>query len=237
MFDFRGKRILVADDDEASANDLVRALETAGAQVIGPATHVDEARAYLHSGECDGAVVVVDLDGAVTTPLVVLLSHRQVPTVVAMENTDTYPSFAVTLPRCKKPLDLQTLAIALDESAERLADRTRQAKAGAATVNAYLEWAPVQTREEKTPKVDPEAIRLIELDASQWRNGLDFDDAANAAFEAIGVCGGAAMWLRISCVIRITGTAHCRAGLLAELRLRADLLSSFRIGASIEIIP
>src|SRR6516225_469716 len=51
------KRVLVVEDDYLVAMDIVRALERAGAEVIGPAPGVDSALNALERSAPDGAIL------------------------------------------------------------------------------------------------------------------------------------------------------------------------------------
>lgn len=260
MFDFRGKRILVADDDEASAKDLVHALEAAGAQVIGPAAGVDEARAYLESGDFDGAVIAVDLDGTLMAREARQLTSRRIPTVVAMDDATAYPQFWPMFPRCEKPVEVNELGSALDRAAETHARKPNVGhvilvrhegtsgvsadKSVAEAVMGHLDTAHLEAKGKvglrPASKIAPADIPIIELDATRWRNIIDFNEALKQALgspeghgESPDAWVDSMLYGGMNDVeppyrIRIAGTFHCRAGLLAEINLLADVIRESR---------
>jgi len=77
-----GERILVAEDECLIAMDLADVFETAGANVIGPASTVREALKLIMSQEVDRACLDFNLADGEVTPVLKLLASRGVPMVV-----------------------------------------------------------------------------------------------------------------------------------------------------------
>src|SRR5215207_8012748 len=77
-----GKCILVAEDECLIAMDLADIFESAGADVIGPASTVQEALQLIMSQEVDRAMLDFNLADGEVTPVLELLASRGVPIVV-----------------------------------------------------------------------------------------------------------------------------------------------------------
>jgi CheY-like chemotaxis protein len=78
------RRVLVVEDEYFIADDLVRALERRGAEVVGPASTLQQALELLSStAEISGAVLDVNLRGERVFPLADELMRRGVPFVFA----------------------------------------------------------------------------------------------------------------------------------------------------------
>jgi len=77
-----GKRILVAEDECLIAMDLADMFETAGANVIGPASTVDETLKLIMSQELDRAFLDFNLADGEVTPVLELLASKGIPMVV-----------------------------------------------------------------------------------------------------------------------------------------------------------
>lgn len=75
-----GRRLIVVEDEWLIAGRLKRALEQAGADVLGPALTIEQALALLADGPpLDGAVLDLNLRGEPTTPVARHLADRGVP--------------------------------------------------------------------------------------------------------------------------------------------------------------
>lgn len=257
----RGRKILVAEDDTTLARNLTAALEAAGATVL-PAARVSEAMTLAQSGAPDGAVLVVDLDGTLITPVVAHLAVHRIPFVLAMDDISAYPTFWEQAPRLGKPVDPETLTTGLLAAAEWLATRLEAgrrivlslppgAQGGrplgaifAENIRNHLERSRRAAEEElKTNpprKLDLAAIPMIELDASHWRNVLDFYGALKKALGSPEGHGsspdawvdsmiyGGMNAVEPPYIVRIIGTADCPAGLLKEINLLADVIRDAR---------
>ena len=100
-------RILVVEDDFIVAFDLQTMLEEQGAEVIGPAASVAQARALLSEAEPNIAVLDVNLNGELVFPLTEDLQQRGIPFVFATAYADDerlYPVNAQQAPRLAKPV-------------------------------------------------------------------------------------------------------------------------------------
>ncbi|HWL69894.1 MAG TPA: hypothetical protein VNS22_16105 [Geminicoccus sp.] len=79
----RGWRILVAEDDYFAADELVQALERAGAEIIGPAADLRQANQLARSGAIDAAILDVNLMGQLSFPVADTLAEHGVPFLFA----------------------------------------------------------------------------------------------------------------------------------------------------------
>src|SRR3954454_3429471 len=77
-----GERVLVAEDECLIAMDLADLFETAGANVIGPASTVQEALNLLTSETVDRACLDFNLADGEVTPVLELLASKGIPMVV-----------------------------------------------------------------------------------------------------------------------------------------------------------
>jgi ActR/RegA family two-component response regulator len=101
-----GKRLLVVEDDYMIAVDLARGLEAAGAEVVGPASTVQDALTLVGSERLDGAVRDINLGGDRAYPVADALTARQVPFVFATGYDEVnIPVQYADKPRCEKPVD------------------------------------------------------------------------------------------------------------------------------------
>ena len=77
-----GRSVLVVEDEYYLADDLARALENAGAKVVGPVGTIEEAQETLDRGGFDSAVVDMNLRGRSGEPIATRLSAVGVPFLV-----------------------------------------------------------------------------------------------------------------------------------------------------------
>ncbi len=106
-----GRRVLVAEDEYFIAKSLVRDLEKAGAEVIGPVATVAEALDLVRSGALDGAVLDINLRGEMAFAVADALLERGIPLVFASGySADIVPARYVGITLCEKPVDLGVLA-------------------------------------------------------------------------------------------------------------------------------
>lgn len=110
-----GRRVLVVEDEYFIADDIARALDRLGAEVVGPVPDRDEALALLHSGErIDLAVLDINLHGEAVHPVADALQDRGVPFVFATGyDAAAVPAAYQDVPRWEKPFDPRDLAKAL----------------------------------------------------------------------------------------------------------------------------
>lgn len=79
LFDFQGRRVLIAEDDYLVATELADAFRAANAEVIGPCASLDEATRL--AGNSQMAVLDVDLKGQMVFPLADHMLQLGVPFV------------------------------------------------------------------------------------------------------------------------------------------------------------
>ena len=104
---FRGRRVLVVEDDFIVAFDMQSMLEEQGAEVIGPASSLQEARALLAGAQPDAAVLDVNLNGEYVFPLAEDLRVRGIPFLFATAYADDdrlFPPIARDVLRLAKPV-------------------------------------------------------------------------------------------------------------------------------------
>ena len=118
--DMAGARVLVVEDEYLVARDIQRALERAGAEVIGPVARLNEALGLL-AGRRDltAAVLDVKLADGMVFPVADALRRRGVPFVFATgyDAASMPPGYRATL-RCDKPCDAQAVLDLLRQQAE-----------------------------------------------------------------------------------------------------------------------
>jgi CheY-like chemotaxis protein len=109
-----GKRILVVEDDYLVAMDIVRALERAGAEVIGPASAVEAALAALEQTVLDGAILDINLGGEMAFPVADALMARGIPFIFATGyDAQVIPLRFTDVKRCEKPMASEQICAAL----------------------------------------------------------------------------------------------------------------------------
>jgi CheY-like chemotaxis protein len=110
------KRVLVVEDDYLVAMDIVRALERAGAEVIGPAPGVEAALDALERSAPDGAILDINLGGEMAFPVADALLARGVPFVFATGyDAQIIPPRFTNVKRCEKPMASEQICAALFE--------------------------------------------------------------------------------------------------------------------------
>jgi CheY-like chemotaxis protein len=72
-------RLLVVEDSFMTARLLVRMVEDLGVKVIGPAPSVNRAMALLDEGECDGAILDINLGNESVEPVAKRLADSGLP--------------------------------------------------------------------------------------------------------------------------------------------------------------
>ena len=99
------RRVLVVEDEWLIAADIGRALEGAGAVVLGAAAAVEQALALLRDGTApDAALLDVNLRGEAVTPVALALAERGVPfALVTAYATDGLDGPLRAAPRVGKP--------------------------------------------------------------------------------------------------------------------------------------
>ena len=81
--DLAGRVVLVVEDDYFIAKEVCVALRKQGATVVGPASHVEDARLLANQSALDCAVLDVNLQGEAIFELASELRARGVPTIFA----------------------------------------------------------------------------------------------------------------------------------------------------------
>lgn len=109
-----GRRVLLAEDEYFIAADMADAFESCGAEVVGPASSVDEAYRLTCSTAIDGAVLDVNLRGETIFPVAEALGERGVPFVFATGyDSESIPARFSHIVRCEKPVNAYRIAEAL----------------------------------------------------------------------------------------------------------------------------
>lgn len=105
------RHVLVVEDEYFIADDIARALEESGADVVGPTGNIDQAMQLLNAVErIDAAVLDINIHGRTTYVIADVLRHRGVPFVFATGYDEGHlPPQYSDVPRCSKPLNGQAL--------------------------------------------------------------------------------------------------------------------------------
>ncbi|ACL58665.1 response regulator [Methylobacterium nodulans] len=108
-------RVLVVEDEYFIADDMARALEQLGAEVVGPAPSREHALALIASGErIDAAILDINLQGQSALPVAEALAAKGVPFVFATGyDRNSVPPAYQDVPRWEKPFNPNHLARAL----------------------------------------------------------------------------------------------------------------------------
>jgi CheY-like chemotaxis protein len=108
-------RVLVVEDEYFLADDIMRALQGLGAEVVGPVPTRDKALALLASSESiDAAVLDINLQGEAVFPVADALIERGIPFVFATGyDQSAVPAAYDGVRRWEKPFEPAELAKAL----------------------------------------------------------------------------------------------------------------------------
>jgi CheY-like chemotaxis protein len=107
-----GRRVLVVEDEYFLADDIVRALTSLGARIVGPYGDLDEATEIVDRDVAiDAAIVDVNLRNEMVFPLARTLRARQVPLVftTGYDKSTIEPEFQ-DVKLWGKPLDIKAMA-------------------------------------------------------------------------------------------------------------------------------
>ncbi|PXW64102.1 MULTISPECIES: GAF domain-containing protein [Methylobacteriaceae] len=105
--DLSGHRVLVVEDDYYLATDTARALQGAGAQVVGPCPNEEAARAALADAGPTAALIDINLGSGPSFILAHLLRQRNVPFVfVTGYDEGVIPQEFSDVERLQKPVEL-----------------------------------------------------------------------------------------------------------------------------------
>ena len=106
-----GQRILVAEDESFIALELERMLESFGCEVVGPVSSVREVLQHAIQGDCDGALLDVNLRGQQIFEILPKLENLGLRLVIASGYNDVtlFPEAFRQVPRIAKPFDERDL--------------------------------------------------------------------------------------------------------------------------------
>lgn len=116
-----GKRILVVEDEFLVAEDLNSALKNTGARVLGPVGIIsDGLRLVDDSPDIEGAVLDINLGGALAYPIAQKLMDRNIPFIFTTAyDAEDVPEKFWNIKLCQKPTTMhkiiRTLEAALGE--------------------------------------------------------------------------------------------------------------------------
>ena len=103
--DLRGKRVLVVEDEYFIADEMRVQLERHGAEVVGPAGDVEQARVLARAGDFDCAVLDINLHGEHVFELARELKARGSRFVFATGYAESFlPEDLGDTPHFEKPL-------------------------------------------------------------------------------------------------------------------------------------
>ncbi|HEX5796583.1 MAG TPA: hypothetical protein VFY19_12145, partial [Geminicoccaceae bacterium] len=119
----RGERVLVVEDETLVAVELRLALADAGAEVLGPAASIAEAKRLIAASRPTAAILDVNLGGESIDPLADLLMAEGVPMLVVTgyDARKALPERLRHLPVLQKPIDPATLIGGVHELTARTA--------------------------------------------------------------------------------------------------------------------
>lgn len=121
----QGMRILVVEDEYYMADDLVQALQDAGASPVGPCNSVHQAEQAIERDGIDAAVLDLNLHGQRTDKLVKRLDDAKVQILIVSGYSETaLPPELRHLNRLEKPVDCGHVISCL---ADQLGSRTAPA--------------------------------------------------------------------------------------------------------------
>jgi CheY-like chemotaxis protein len=104
------RRILILEDEYFIADEIARAVQKLGLEVIGPINDPDEALEVLSGSEVDGAVIDLNLG----YPVADALNARAIPFLIATGyGNASLPKRYQHVARWEKPFDSSALALAV----------------------------------------------------------------------------------------------------------------------------
>ena len=109
------RHVLLVEDEYFIADEMRRAFEDGGAEVLGPVGRVDEALALIgRTGRIDGAVLDVNLHDETVYAVADALRERGVPFVFATGyEPASIPARFADVRRCEKPVEPRRIIEAL----------------------------------------------------------------------------------------------------------------------------
>lgn len=81
-YDFKGKQILVLEDDALLAMDMEDFLSDLGVNVVGPVSHIGAALEKINTTNLDGAVIDLNLRGELSFPVIEELRAANIPFII-----------------------------------------------------------------------------------------------------------------------------------------------------------
>lgn len=111
----RAPAVLIVEDELLVAMETANALKLAGFTVIGPATTLNAGLTLAAHEDFDAAVLDVNLNGRLSTPIADVLIERGIPLVLTSgyDITTVLPPHLHALPALQKPVDSAVLAARL----------------------------------------------------------------------------------------------------------------------------
>ena len=106
---FRGRCILVVEDEYLLAEDLREELEQQGAEVLGPVSNVADAMELLRQGPApDMAILDINLGGETVYPVADTLRAQGIPFIFATGYEPwSIPDAYKNVPRVEKPVEVR----------------------------------------------------------------------------------------------------------------------------------
>lgn len=112
--DLSGHSVLVVEDEYYLASDLARALQGAGASVVGPCPTEEDARSALQDQVPDAVVLDINLGQGATFNLAETLKDSGVPFIfVTGYDEEVIPGEFANVQRLEKPLQLRQIVSAV----------------------------------------------------------------------------------------------------------------------------
>jgi two-component SAPR family response regulator len=106
----KNSRVLVVEDQYLIADDLSRALREFGAQIVGPVSSSEAARAEMAQSQVDVAFLDINLNDEVVFPLADELERRGIPFIFATgHDAAIIPERFKSKLRLEKPFTVQSL--------------------------------------------------------------------------------------------------------------------------------
>lgn len=100
----RGLKVLVVEDEYLIAMALSDELEACGAFVLGMASTIESALVTIAGDSPDAAVLDVELQGRLMTPIAEELAKRGIPYILTTgHDSAALPIEYLAVPRCTKP--------------------------------------------------------------------------------------------------------------------------------------
>ena len=99
------KRVLVVEDEPLIALEIADIVTRAGFQVLGPAGSVSEALIVLKRGQCDAAILDVNLGYETSSEVARTLRDRRTPyLILSSYSRDQHPAALGDVPKLSKPV-------------------------------------------------------------------------------------------------------------------------------------